>query len=606
MCSSSKKKLLVLKYETERKKQQGQLQSFLDPQRKVALASFKLAYIIGQNKKPLSDCEHILEFAKAVDPDSDVFKQMAGSRSTITRRLVDIHGFLKRELREEIDKAIFWSYMLDESTDKGVTEEVILYARFVDISKGEVVTKFLAVAPLEGHPDAANIFSAVCKVFGPTGFDLPCSQIVSQTSDGASTLLSTLRSVAAKAVAEFNPKLFVQHCFNHRLVLAGKDGQQHIPNEVEVMIKDVLNHFKYSAVSQSQFKTIMDLSEDKFIKLISYHKIRWLSLNECVQRLVQLHTVLCTYLENESQDMSNRAVVRRKCVDLKERLQNPQNLLYLFFLKAYLPLLSQINVQCQKRNSMIYEVYSKIRTVVVTLLEPVVKDTSLPAEERLSSSNIIEVNPDTYGNDGELRVLGREFNEYWRQVQDNADLTILEQRQVLKNCQAYIIQVAKSLEQRFPEANFIITTCSFLFPPRRKHQIISIQAVLERFDNKFFDFNAEERGYHSYRNVDLLDYLYEEKYHEQHSSSGGESGGNVVGFRCDLYQNFPDYRELAKLAILLMTITPDTCECERGFSVMNYVKNELRTAMTETTLNACMAVGLEKRSLNQFPFVKLL
>ena len=80
----------------------------------------------------------------------------------------------------------------------------------------------------------------------------------------------------------------------------------------------------------------------------------------------------------------------------------------------------------------------------------------------------------------------------------------------------------------------------------------------------------------------------------------------MVGFWHDLYQNFPEYKELAKLAILLMTITPDTCECERGFSVMNYVKNKLRTAMTETNLNACMAVGLEKRSLNNFPFHKLL
>ena len=43
-----------------------------------------------------------IEFAKSADPDSDVFKNMAGSRSTITRRLVDLHGYLKRELRDAI------------------------------------------------------------------------------------------------------------------------------------------------------------------------------------------------------------------------------------------------------------------------------------------------------------------------------------------------------------------------------------------------------------------------------------------------------------------------------------------------------------------------
>ena len=44
----------------------------------------------------------------------------------LTCRLVDIHGLLKKELRKEINDALFWSYMLDESTDKSVTEELIL------------------------------------------------------------------------------------------------------------------------------------------------------------------------------------------------------------------------------------------------------------------------------------------------------------------------------------------------------------------------------------------------------------------------------------------------------------------------------------------------
>ena len=395
--------------------------------------------------------------------------------------------------------------------------------------------------------------------------------------------MSTFRGVAAKAKAEFNQKLFIQHCFNHRLVLAGKDGQHHIPNDVEAMIKDVLNHFKFSAVSQSQLKSIIELTEEKYVKLVSYHKIRWLSLNECVQRLVQLNPILCAYFQQEVHDMANRAVVRKKCEDLKERLQDPKILLYLFFLHAYLPLLSQINVQCQRRNAVIFESYSKICTVVVTLLEPVVKDVMLPQDEIFSCSNLRNIDPDTYGTEGELRFMDREFNDYWIQVQ-----TILEQKTVLRNCQAYIVEVAKSLNVRFPEANFILSTCSFISPPCRKHQIIDMQAIVDRFDNNYFDYNAVERAYHSYRNDDLLDILYEDKYKLAFS---GDTTGDLVGFWYDLYQNFHEYKELSKLAILIMTITPNTCDCERGFSCMNYVKNELRTAMTETTLNTSMTVG---------------
>ena len=84
-------------------------------------------------------------------------------------------------------------------------------------------------------------------------------------------------------------------------------------------------------------------------------------------------------------------------------------------------------------------------------MDPVVIDSKLLQDELLSQSNLKAVDPDTYGSEGELRFMGKEFNDYWREVQDNSDLTILEQKKVLLNCQAYITEVAKSLHVRFPE-----------------------------------------------------------------------------------------------------------------------------------------------------------
>ena len=158
---------------------------------------------------------------------------------------------------------------MNRRTSLLLKKSLCMFALF-NIAKGKVVTRFSAVAPVQGHPDAENIFSVLRKVVGPDGFNLPLTQVVSQTSDGAATILSTIRGVAAKAKEAFTPKLFIQDCFNHRLVLAGKDGQHHIPSEVEATIKDVLNHFKFSAVGQSRLKSI--LNKEKYVKLVSYHK----------------------------------------------------------------------------------------------------------------------------------------------------------------------------------------------------------------------------------------------------------------------------------------------------------------------------------------------
>jgi hypothetical protein len=166
------------------------------------------------------------------------------------------------------------------------------------------------------------------------------------------------------------------------------------------------------------------------------------------------------------------------------------------------------------------------------------------------------------------------------------------------------LDAVRSLYKRFPERDLIISMCSFINPTRRKNRVIDIRSLLARFDNHYFDCDVVERSYHEYRN-DELDYLFEDSYKDA-DETNGEKVDDVVGFWCDLYQNFDDYKELSKLAILIMTLTPDTCECERGVSAMNYVKNDLRTALTDTTLNACMAVALAERTMREFPFVRVL
>ena len=75
-------------------------------------------------------------------------------------------------------------------------------------------------------------------------------------------------------------------------------------------------------------------------------------------------------------------------------------------------------------------------------------------------------------------------------------------------------------------------------------------------------------------------------------------------FWCQLYK-IRQYKELAKLAVLAMMLTPDTVECERGFSCMNYIKNELQSNLTANNLNEAIAIGSETRIVQEFPFEKV-
>ena len=74
-----------------------------------------------------------------------------------------------------------------------------------------------------------------------------------------------------------------------------------------------------------------------------------------------------------------------------------------------------------------------------------------------------------------------------------------------------------------------------------------------------------------------------------------------VVFWCQLYGE-GYYKELASLALLLLSISPTSVLCERGFSTMNYLKNKFRSLLTQENLNACMSLGMTLHSVHTFPF----
>ena len=55
-----------------------------------------------------------------------------------------------------------------------------------------------------------------------------------------------------------------------------------------------------------------------------------------------------------------------------------------------------------------------------------------------------------------------------------------------------------------------------------------------------------------------------------------------------------------------LRVSADKTECERGFSMLNHVKNELLTKITQENLNAAMAVGMDTGSCSSFPWKKLV
>ena len=82
---TEKRERLIRQFEHMYSKQRSTLTAALEPDKLVKLAPYKLAFVLGKHKLPYSCCESFIEFARAADPTSSVFKMMAGSGDTIMK-----------------------------------------------------------------------------------------------------------------------------------------------------------------------------------------------------------------------------------------------------------------------------------------------------------------------------------------------------------------------------------------------------------------------------------------------------------------------------------------------------------------------------------------
>ena len=228
-------------------KQTSIISAALEPDELVKLAPYKLAFVIAKCKMPFSSCHAFVKFARAAAPNSVVFSRMPGGRDTITRRTQEIHkAILKLSVVNCVRNSPFWSVVADESTYSATKEQLGVYIRYFDLDQVKLVEEFLEMKQVIGHPDANNIFMSLMEVLDPdvSGEKLPLNRLAGFTTDGASVMISPQQGVLGKLRSTINPKLFLSHCPPHRLVLAAKEGQKEIPDEIEKTLSEAIFFFK--------------------------------------------------------------------------------------------------------------------------------------------------------------------------------------------------------------------------------------------------------------------------------------------------------------------------------------------------------------------------
>ena len=131
------------------------------------------------------------------------------SSTAVSEFIQLISSHLSDQIVSEAKLSIFWSSMVDESTDISAFQQYVTFIRYVD-STGKVHVKFLDIRPV--GPEGATSDNLV-KMFKQVAadYDLSLSNHVAMSCDGAAAMFGRVNGVAKQLEDEIGTMISV-HC----------------------------------------------------------------------------------------------------------------------------------------------------------------------------------------------------------------------------------------------------------------------------------------------------------------------------------------------------------------------------------------------------------
>ena len=182
---------------------------------------------------------------------------------------------------------------------------------------------------------------------------------------------------------------------------------------------------------------------------------------------------------------------------------------------------------------------------------------------------------------------GEDFEQHLQQCENHSLLTLRQILDAKKAIFSYVHTAGMALQQHYPDTDFILQHCAFLDVSRHKFIPCDIGKTVDKFSNDYVNQSMRVGQYSTFINDSTLDFVFECMCKKDKAMFEGE-----------------EYSKLPNLALLLQSksTSPDNVACERGYSCMNFIKNEYWSRWISENLNALIVLAQENQSVDDIPY----
>jgi len=535
---------------------------------------FNTAYVLAKNGKPLSDMDMLCQLQEKNGVDIGVnYRNNQRARDFVKA----ISDSIKNQACLELKQSNFISILADGSTDTTISEQELVYARYVN-KDGEIKTQLLNIEEVASS-DSVGVYNGICAAISSCGLsmaDLVAADnsdtptLVSACFDGAAVMQGHKNGVISHITKEA-PWVIPMHCIAHKLELAALDAikKDHYLQKFETVMKGIFLFYHYSPKRRREVKEIATLIDSELCHISSVKQVRWLaSKHRALIGLVNNYEVITTHFEHAASRNSSDEAAKAKGF-LRDML-TVKFVHFLHHLTDCMVVLSSLSKTFQKTDIISSDVITNLEAHLMKLQD-------------------LKTNP---GN------CMTKFNNMFNPV-TKSFLEIQLKGDILTTAStdAFIDKLITHIEARFENFKKDPLVClqalDYRFMPDSRDELLAHGTRdLSKFLEHFSAIFPQDQNQH------VLDHYINLKVHlKQFKKTSLTPQDVLVSVLRNKAYNLTNVLKVVEIALVL---SPSTAECERGFSTMNRIKTSLRNSLQQETLQLLLNISIHGPSLQYF------
>lgn len=557
---SNKHKENYLKIKTNKKITDVQMNPISQSTRRAEL---KLCGLLATNNLPFKLIDVLSPLCSDLFPDSKIARNLSLKRTKATAMVKQGLGDnFKEDLFAMLRvRGSFFSIIVDETTDRGTIKQCAFTVIYFCNKSQKVVTKFFDL--LEMNSGKAEDLYRVLKTT-ITSKNIPFQNLIGFSADTCNVMFGEHNSVFALLKKDL-PYVVSVKCSCHSIHLAASHACLKLPRSVEDLLRNLGSHFGRSFSRQQKFIEFQQFFQTDIHKILSPATTRWLSLKECVDRVLEQYIPLEAYLRVlclEDPSKTND--------DMLSTMGNKFTKVYMEFMSYTLTLLTDFNKLFQSEYPLLHKLKPSTETLLKNLCSSYLDIAYLKTENIYSLDH---TNPRNFVPLDKV-YLGVEATESLNtlkcEVNDQQSIT-----QFLKTCLSFYIELVTQIKQRFNFKDELYILLEIVDPIKaQKYEIKSLIPILRKFPFLIDLIAGEQQLDNDWRQHAMLDF----------QELGLNKNDTAEKYWADVFllknaADMPIFTDLTVIIHFFLVLPFSNVSVERIFSNLNLIKTDHRNCL---------------------------